>query len=708
MKPTDHGMHVDITKDAISTPDSPRAGYLPYVDGLRSLAVIAVIVYHLRESWLPGGFAGVDVFFVISGFVVSASVSRWNQGGLRDLLAYFYARRMQRIAPALIVCLLATSVASTLFIPSAWLSSSNDLTGLFAFVGLSNFYLAANDENYFSPSTDFNPFTHTWSLGVEEQFYLLFPLLFFAWTRGGRWRQLSLGLFGLALLASLGDAWQRSQSDPGAAFYLITTRFWQLASGVLLYLCMPESRDLPRPPGARGWMYGTGAALSFALLAWSFWSSKPLEFPYPGGWLPVLATLGLLGFLYRSGPRSPLSRVLCTAAMVHVGKRSYSLYLWHWPVLVLMRWTSGIDTLVLLGVALALTVAFAELSYRYVEMPLRYSSDLRQWPRTRVVAAGLAAIAVSATLSLGMIKGKTSLSLSTVMQNAEDWYPESIKHLPDLPECMVAKSNLRNGLAHARIYSRSGCADTSTSAPDIYALGDSHALAFVTMLTEYTLRTGATVNLYPNDGCSYANLRSGTESQTCADQQQAILEDISTRAKPDDVLFLAALRLNRLGYQDGSPATANALYSLSGAPAEQIRRNAELSVSAQLRPLAEAGMRVVFEAPQPMLPAPAFRCSDPFNSANPVCSNGLSIMRSTLETYRSPVMASLGRLSRQVTGASIWDPFFLLCPELKCTAVLEGRPVFFDGDHISGYANRLLYPSFSEFILQETQHDSSR
>ena len=123
--------------DALRT--TPIAStHVPHIDGLRAIAVLAVIVYHLNETWLPGGFAGVDVFFAISGFVVSASVGNWNRGGFGAFLGYFYARRMQRIAPALIVCLLLVGIASTMFIPLAWLSNANEQTGLYAFFGLSN------------------------------------------------------------------------------------------------------------------------------------------------------------------------------------------------------------------------------------------------------------------------------------------------------------------------------------------------------------------------------------------------------------------------------------------------------------------------------------------------------------------------------------------------------------------------------------------
>jgi peptidoglycan/LPS O-acetylase OafA/YrhL len=154
-----------------------------FIDGLRAVAVLSVIIYHLNPTLLPGGFVGVDIFFVISGFVVSYSISEFAPLGTWRSLTRFYARRFARIMPALLVCLLITLLLSALFIPDAYLSHANYETGLRAFVGLSNVKLAQISGDYFSPISSFNPFTHTWSLGVEEQFYLFFPILFLVWQK---------------------------------------------------------------------------------------------------------------------------------------------------------------------------------------------------------------------------------------------------------------------------------------------------------------------------------------------------------------------------------------------------------------------------------------------------------------------------------------------------------------------------------------------
>jgi peptidoglycan/LPS O-acetylase OafA/YrhL len=147
-----------------------KSSYVPAIDGLRAVAVLAVITFHLRASYLPGGFNGVDIFYVISRFVVTKSIVGKSYPTFPNFLSLFYARRLQRIMPALIIALLFAFTMSALFIPEAWISGNTRSTGIAAFFGLSNVVLALNNDSYFSPASSLNPFTHTWSLGVEEQF----------------------------------------------------------------------------------------------------------------------------------------------------------------------------------------------------------------------------------------------------------------------------------------------------------------------------------------------------------------------------------------------------------------------------------------------------------------------------------------------------------------------------------------------------------
>jgi len=215
-----------------------QVAYVPGIDGLRAVAVVAVMVFHLVPWALPGGFVGVDIFFVISGFVVTGSLMRDSALPLPRFVLAFYARRFRRIVPALVACLCTTVVVSVAFIPQAWLSESLRSTALSAFFGFSNFALVATDDGYFAPRSEFNPFTHTWSLAVEEQFYLVFPVLLFLAISRPQTRVASAfrGLFVVLCLASLAwSAWATARA-PSQAYYMLASRFWELGAGSALCL----------------------------------------------------------------------------------------------------------------------------------------------------------------------------------------------------------------------------------------------------------------------------------------------------------------------------------------------------------------------------------------------------------------------------------------------------------------------------------------
>lgn len=676
----------------------PASRHVPHIDGLRAIAVLAVIAYHLDESWLPGGFAGVDVFFAISGFVVAASVHAWNRGGFAAFLGYFYARRMQRIAPALVACLLLTSLASTMFIPAAWLSNANERTGLYAFFGVSNWFLAHHRENYFSPTTEFNPYTHTWSLGVEEQFYLLFPLLFFAWTRGGRWRGVSIALFALALAGSLAWAFRLARLDPTAGFYLIQSRLWELASGVLLYQLLARfaPTGVPWERGS-GRLADAGAWIALALLATGLVVSTPGSFPWPGAVLPVLGTLGLIGFLH-ARPPGLLASVLGSRPMTAIGRMSYSLYLWHWPVFVLLRWTSGLDSPYTRFAGVAATFGFAAVSYLWVERPLRYSPVLRRWPRPAVVGAGLLVVVSGWWLAMQFTDARRTVALTTVSRNADDWYPQFVRALPDLAGCRMQTRPAMAGSGSLAVMTRAGCGTPERAQPTIFVIGDSHANGYMTLLSEHVLRTGASVVLYHNPGCTFASLQPQREGGRCGAQAKAALDDILARAEAGDVVLLAALRLTRLSNQFGRVDEADAWESMTGRASLAARRKAESDVLVALQPLAAHGLHIVLEAPKPLLRSPPFRCADWFNASNPICARGLAIEREEIERYRKPVLDSFARMAARMPAISLWDPLPTLCPAPQCLSSMDGRPLFFDGDHLSAYGNRLLLPSFERHL----------
>lgn len=685
----------------------PSRGYVPHIDGLRAIAVLAVIVFHLDPAWLPGGFTGVDVFFVISGFVVSASVHRLPPLSLGQSMLRFYARRIRRIAPALLACVLLTAVASVLFIPESWLSEASDKTGLMALFGFSNWVLAAIGNDYFAPRAEFNPYTHTWSLGVEEQFYLLFPLLFLAWARGARGRWISLGLFALVSMASLLHAAMLGlrEAPPSWAFYATSTRLWQLGVGVLLFQLLHVRQSLD--PATRQALkraapvFSLLAMMALALLGWALWSSRAGRSPWPDGLLPAVATAGLLCALHHH-PQAWVARLLASAPMRRIGLLSYSLYLWHWPVFVLMRWTVGLQTPLQMIAAMVLVLVLSWASWRWVEQPFRGTLAQRLRPG-RWVLAGAVVLLCTAGIQALLYQQAPWLSLSTVSRHPADWYPNGKSVAGDYPDCALLAAKHRFEGGSARTFARGNCdRPTPAGAPKrVFVAGDSHAMAYIELLQRLALETGSEVSLYGRGGCPQVSLQKWRGAGAgCADFDAAVFADIARRAQPGDAVVLVSLRMPRLSDQFvlfdaraqlAGELTAEATAGREAEAAEAIK---------QWKPLAERGVRIVLEAPKPVLPAPPYRCSDRFNARNEVCRNGLDSTREAMEALRAPMLGSLRQVVDGLPGGVLWDPMPALCDDALCPAQRDGRPLFFDGDHLSAHGNRVLLPSLQQVLLQ--------
>lgn len=327
------------------------------IDGLRALAVSAVLVNHFFEGLFPNGYLGVDVFFVISGFVITGSFQGREDQPLLAFLAGFYARRIKRLVPALALVVLVSSFLICLVDPTPL---DYLRTGLFALFGLANIYLYTQATDYFADAASLNPFTHMWSLGVEEQFYFAFPLLFWLGWHLVPGRAALWGFVGLVAASGLAW-WLVTVSDPMLAFYMVFFRFWQIGLGVLMWFAQ---RRLQNRRGLR-----TAAFLVVVGVAYA-----PLTLD------PRLATLVVgvaTALLLLPGARLAL---LEARGPVWLGRVSYSLYLWHWPVAVMLSWTLGLSPVFgLLGIALS--ILLAHLSYLYLERPLRSAAWARSAPR---------------------------------------------------------------------------------------------------------------------------------------------------------------------------------------------------------------------------------------------------------------------------------------------------------------------------------------
>lgn len=672
---------------------SAPGGYIPSIDGLRALAVLAVFLFHLDAAWVPGGFVGVDIFFVISGFVVTASVFSLPAGGLGTFLAHFYARRVVRIGPALVVCLLVSILLSILFIPPAWLSDANERTALAAFFGLSNLALSAVAGDYFSPRSEFNPFTHTWSLAVEEQFYLIFPWLIYGYvhTRQAFTRRAGVVVLALLAVASLACCIWWSANAPMRAFYLLPARYWELGLGVLLWLALP-----PLQERLRAWstpVLTVASVLTAGTVLASLWLVREDAFPYPWALMPVLATGALLVLLV-ARPDGPAAHIFGSAPMVWLGKRSYSLYLWHWPVFVLMRWTVGLETPAQQACAALAALVLAMLSYSLVEQPLREAQFIRRATKPKVVLVGLSLVALSAAVGFVMFKAQTHLSLS-VTRDTATWFPFSRGAKAGQGAC--ESESLYAPMAGGNLfrYEPRACPPPPPDAPLLYVVGDSHADAYAPLLRRMAEHTGRAVTVLSKGGCSIFNLLTPNQrvSPPCAEYSHAAMAHLTQVLRPGDVLFLPSLRVPRFSEQWKSQAAPADWGSPAGAVQQQPAIDEAI---AQLRPLAQRGVIIVFEAPKPIFKAPPYRCSDWFNRDNPICAPGLSMPREAMERHRAPALAAIHSVVAALgPRAQVWDPFDRLCTGDTCQVFLGGKPLFFDGDHLSGYGNAILFEDFT-------------
>lgn len=400
------------------------------VQGLRAVAVLAVLAYHANSAWLPAGFVGVDVFFVISGFIITALLAGRTE---RINLFEFYAGRIKRILPAYFVMLAVVSIVSAvLFLPADYGFFEKSLKSSAFFT--SNRYFA-DFGSYFAPRADELPLLHTWSLAIEMQFYLFYPILFICVPR--RWRLPVFVLLGLALFAWSGHRVAMGKQD--TMYFALLARMPEFMVGAVAALALQHHQLSGRLSAALG-------VLGTAALICAFWLIDKQNFP---GYWSVLPCVGA-GLLI-AARRGPASQLLASRPMVWIGGVSYSLYLWHWPILAFIRYYTGQYELSAGGVLLfaSSSLLLAWLSYRYIETPVRRSAGLRQhapkWALATVVTAAL--LVAGSQLNLRVVE-------PAPVQLTRYAAPELICHGSQVGECKRGKADAQ---------------------PSVLVIGDSHA-----------------------------------------------------------------------------------------------------------------------------------------------------------------------------------------------------------------------------------------
>ena len=315
---------------------SHKHAYRPDLDGLRAIAVLSVIINHFDSKLLPGGFLGVDIFFILSGFVVTSSLSQKEDGSWSAYLSEFYSRRIKRLLPGLLICVVSTSILGCLFIQDPIESLR---TGVYSIVGMSNVYLYKHSSDYFGLASENNLFTHTWSLAVEEQFYLIFPLILglcgFSRKKKKNGRKITFFVILFLSLLSFISYLLLSKANPSFSFYLMPARFWELGIGSLVFIV---SSQLAFKKVELFLSRNAVSVLVFILLLLSMFFPGSYQ-TYSRILLSVLTVLLIISI--RS--ENIIHRFLTQKNIVQIGLLSYSLYLWHWPVFTLSRFTVGLN-----------------------------------------------------------------------------------------------------------------------------------------------------------------------------------------------------------------------------------------------------------------------------------------------------------------------------------------------------------------------------
>jgi peptidoglycan/LPS O-acetylase OafA/YrhL len=367
-----------------TTAPAPRLGYQPSIDGLRAVSVVAVVLYHADVGWMPGGFLGVEVFFVVSGFLITSLLveERHHSGAIS--LRQFWTRRGRRLLPALYLLLAVVSVASLLVYRDAAGRMGGDVLSAVFYVH--NWWQIAQDQSYFAQAGRPPLLQHLWSLSIEEQFYLLFPpLLALALARFVRNRVVWV-LVGLALASSVWMAiLYEPFTDPSRVYYSTFTRASGLLLGAVLALVWAPWRTRGRAAPSAGPALNVAGVLGLALIAWFFTRVNAFDpFIYRGGFLLLdLVCLVVIAVLVH--PAASIGRVLGLPPLVWLGQRSYAIYLWHWPIFMVTRPELDVPLTgwPLFVLRIGLTLGAAELSYRFVEQPMRHGALGDWWHRLR-------------------------------------------------------------------------------------------------------------------------------------------------------------------------------------------------------------------------------------------------------------------------------------------------------------------------------------
>ncbi|MBA2126738.1 acyltransferase [Hyphomicrobium methylovorum] len=630
-----------------------RFAYRPELDGLRAIAVTSVLLCHLGVPGFSGGYVGVDIFFVLSGFLISRLIADDLRVG-RFSLADFYERRIRRIVPALVVVLACVSFAALLLLmPDELKQYGRTLTA--AALSISNVWFWLHT-SYFAPGAATQPLLHTWSLGIEEQFYVIFPLLLAGLYKFSR--RAVPAVIWILLLVSLGLSALFLSVGPKATFYLLHSRAWELLVGTVLALGL-----VPAPRNERQKEFAGFAGLAAIAVAIVFYTDK-MPFPGPAALLPCVGA----GLIIWAGAGHTVERLLSARGPVFIGLISYSLYLWHWPLIVfakllLSRAITPLDQISLAAVSIAL----AFLTWRFVETPFRRrgTASTSQWGTFAAGGVGIGAlVACGAFVALTKgLPGRFSPDVLALAAAAKDSSPLRRK-------CHFDGS--------ARGDYDNSCVLGADVPPTIVVYGDSHGAELSVALASLAEARGTSVRQLTASGCPPATGFNYPNRPQCSVYNAHMMEDLLA-APPGTTIIIAA---NSFGWANGE--TPGFMAGLK----DVVER------------LSAAGQRLVVLGPVP---------PHPNEVPVPGALARRALFGETPETYTfQPDMGKMLLLEAGLkgiaadAGARYVTLLPFLCPGGLCRADIDGAVLYFDDNHLTVSGAKLVATRVLASVLWPT------
>lgn len=624
--------------------------YRPDIDGLRALAIMAVLIFHARPSWLSGGFLGVDIFFVISGFLITGIIQRDLELG-RFSISRFYEKRIRRIIPALYAVLIASVItAYFLLLPSEMEEFARSVH--YTVFSISNFYFLDQFQNYFGGDAHSAPLLNTWSLAVEEQYYLFFPLLLILFHKFTRSKKTKEILFVALFLTSLIAAYFIGKSQPMSAFFMLPFRLWEMMAGSLLAL-MPISKSSHK--------FGdTISQFSWITIIFSFLLVSEINL-IPGlSALPAcLATVAIIH--YGRSHETHVKRLLSLKPLVALGLISYSVYLWHWPLMVFAR------DLHLPPIALiSISIILGWLSWKFIEEPFRKPTFL-----TRKKIFTLWALSTFMFVSAAMfVKKSHGLAFR---------FPEKARYF------LAFKERPTTYLHDVKKHYDPSLAPTFGTPnvePTIALLGDSHADALAPIVDQLARENGLAFRLFtisgqsPIEGIVAADKGSPEKSGAYSTKTLALL---AANPKLNTVVLHSRWSIYNRGKNELGPHHFPALFGHDFKTRNELDSYYAQQIRETIRQLLAAGKKVVliYPVPEPVLNVPDFLARKVIEQQNlpeyVPCHSYFprqQFVIDTLDALQDPKIIHL-------------RPAEILLKNGQLQILKDNQPLFSDDDHLS-------------------------